>query len=48
MTHFQLMQAIKDFYEDTSRSKEDTIDGLQNALEDIQVMIETLESDQEN
>lgn len=48
MTHHQLMQAIKDFYEDTSRSREDTLDGLQNALEDIQVMIETLEEDQEN
>ena len=43
MTEQQLLDAIQSFYEDTSRSKEATIEGLQSALEDIQALIETLE-----
>lgn len=43
MTREQLLSAIRDFYEDTTRSTEETLEGLQDALEDIQALIETLE-----
>ena len=43
MTREQLLRAIRDFYEDTTRTSEETLEGLQDALEDIQVLIETLE-----
>ena len=43
MTRDQLLEAIRAFYEDTSRPAEETLEGLQDALEDIQVLIETLE-----
>lgn len=43
MTREQLLKAIRDFYEDTTRDSEETLEGLQDALEDIQVLIETLE-----
>lgn len=43
MTRQQLLDAIRDFYEDTTRPAEETLEGLQDALEDIQVLIETLE-----
>lgn len=43
MTRNQLLEAIRDFYEDTTRTSEETLEGLQDALEDIQVLIETLE-----
>ena len=43
MTREQLLKAIRDFYEDTTRPAEETLEGLQAALEDIQVLIETLE-----
>lgn len=45
MTENELLEAIKSFFEDASRSPEATIEGLQNALEDIQVYIEALEND---
>ena len=38
-----MLSAIRDFYEDTTRPAEETLEGLQDALEDIQVFIETLE-----
>lgn len=44
MTRDQLLEAIRDFYEDTSRSAEETLEGLQDALEDIQLFIHTLEN----
>ena len=43
MTRDQLLGTIRDFYEDTTRPSEETLEGLQDALEDIQVLIETLE-----
>jgi hypothetical protein len=43
MTREQMLSAIRDFYEDTTRTSEETLEGLQDALEDIQVLIETLE-----
>ena len=43
MTREQMLSAIRDFYEDTTRPSEETLEGLQYALEDIQVLIETLE-----
>ena len=43
MTREQMLSAIRDFYEDTTRDSEETLEGLQDALEDLQVLIETLE-----
>ena len=43
MTREQLLKAIRDFYEDTTRTSEETLEGLQDALQDIQALIETLE-----
>lgn len=43
MTRQQLLDTIRDFYEDTTRPAEETLEGLQDALEDIQVLIEALD-----
>lgn len=45
MTENELLEAIKGFFENTTRSTEATIEGLRNALEDIQVYIEALENE---
>lgn len=44
MTREQLLDTIRDFYKDTTRTSEETLEGLQDALEDIQMYIETLEN----
>ena len=44
MTEEELLDTIRAFYTDTSRTKEETVEGLQNALEDIQMYIEALEN----
>lgn len=43
MAREELLKAIRDFYEDTTRTSEETLEGLQDALQDIQALIETLE-----
>ena len=43
MTENELLEAIKSFFEDTSRSPEATIEGLKAAIDDIQGYIESLE-----
>lgn len=46
MTPAQLIEAIRDFYGDTSRSKEQTKDALQEAQEEISTLLEALASDE--
>lgn len=46
MTPAQLIEAIRDFYGDTSRSKEQTKDALQKAQVEIPTLLETIASDE--
>lgn len=45
MTETQLKEAIQDFYGDTSRSREATKEGLEKALDVIELLIESLKDD---
>ena len=45
MTEQELKAAIQKFYSDQSRSREQTKEGLEDALDEIEMLIETLEDD---
>lgn len=45
MTLEELKQGIEDYFGDTSRSEEETVDGLSELRDDIEMRLEALSSD---
>lgn len=45
MSKDQLLEAIKDFYGDTSRSREETREALEEIHDEIGILVESLEDD---
>ncbi len=43
MTYECLLEAIQSYYGDTSRSREETREGLEDLLEEVKLLIDTLE-----
>lgn len=43
MSYEDLKKAVMDYYGDTSRSREDTKDGLENIIEEIELLVESLD-----
>lgn len=43
MEYEDLKTAVMDYYSDTSRTREDTKDGLEAIIEEVRMLIDTLE-----
>ena len=46
MTKDQLLEAVRDFYGDQSRSREETRDALAEIGDEIEILVESLDDDE--